>query len=336
MIAFKRLQVSCDMLHLRYCHLATCDVNEVVPTWLCWKYWNLFDQIFAFDSPFFIWFLLRFPWFLCKCAMGGGNLSLSQPYSTLWTAPGWCEHLRPSSFSSWHWCGAPWTFRSGTILITLHIAEALLSMFELNLLRLRWRHPTCQEIMLRQHGHPLSWYELRRWRTVLRCWNWTSKRHLQANLKKLEKRKQWTFGPLNVTVPTILIIISHYDIMRWYEVSFRNKNIRACWRVKTSKAWNWGAAAGIVAQPLGFGRVRMSCPRLFTHRLVLASGVTGWWWWWWWSKLQTEADLEEGEEVQLFSGFALGVGCYTLGIFWIWILSFSLGNDDAKDQSVPR
>ena len=29
-----------------------------------------------------------------------------------------------------------------------------------------------------------------------------------------------------------------------------------------------GAAAGIVAQPLGAGRVRMSCPRLFTHRLV--------------------------------------------------------------------
>jgi len=44
-----------------------------------------------------------------------------------------------------------------------------------------------------------------------------------------------------------------------------------------------GAAAGIVAQPLGSGRVRMSCPRLFTHRL---------------------ADLEPGEEVQLFSNGA--------------------------------
>ena len=51
-----------------------------------------------------------------------------------------------------------------------------------------------------------------------------------------------------------------------------------------------------MAQPLGSGRVRMSCPRLFTHRL---------------------ADLEPGEEVQLFSDpcFALGVGCYTLGFF---------------------
>ena len=45
-----------------------------------------------------------------------------------------------------------------------------------------------------------------------------------------------------------------------------------------------GAACGIVAQPLGAGRVRMSCPRLFTHRLD---------------------DLKPEEEVQLFSRFAL-------------------------------
>lgn len=44
-----------------------------------------------------------------------------------------------------------------------------------------------------------------------------------------------------------------------------------------------GAAAGIVAQPLGAGRVRMSCPRLFTHRLD---------------------DLKQDEEVQLFSSGA--------------------------------
>lgn len=46
-----------------------------------------------------------------------GNLSLSPPYSARkLQLSGWCEHVRPSSFSSWHWCGAPWTFRSGNYL----------------------------------------------------------------------------------------------------------------------------------------------------------------------------------------------------------------------------
>eukprot|EP00438_Fugacium_kawagutii_P015190 Skav227615 [mRNA] locus=scaffold1141:637823:642589:- [translate_table: standard] len=59
-----------------------------------------------------------------------------------------------------------------------------------------------------------------------------------------------------------------------------------------------GAAAGIVAQPMGAGRVRMSCPRLFTHRLVPVSGIQQHW------QIQpggSKDDLKQDEEVRLFS-----------------------------------
>lgn len=181
-----------------------------------------------------------------------------------------------------------------------------------------------QEMMLRHHGHLLSWYEPQRWRTVLRCWNWTSKRHLEANRKK-RKRQQSNEHLVHRVLPTILITyINIYLIMTlWGGMKCRfeiqtselvdllilpNLKLRRCGR-------DCGTALGL-----------WTCADVLPKALHTSAGtglggdkmVTGWWMVvqtpdrpGWFGARRRSTTLQWS----MLCFRTLGVGCYTLGFF---------------------
>lgn len=187
---------------------------------------------------FFLLFFSRFPDAKTQLQTYVRVDGTSFPFSTVkLQLPGWCEHLRPSSFSSWHWCGAPWTFRSGTIFAKGNFKEI-------------WSDYSAQKIALQHCGfHVFLWIFFdcgqdtpgndaeTPWSSsvmVRAAALKNSAEMLELDFKETpggepkeakETTKQWTFGPSSVTHYTYYI----YLMMTLWS------DMKCCFEIQTSE-----------------------------------------------------------------------------------------------------